>query len=444
LIEFQDYYGKRIVMNVTAVKSDSANILVTAKIEKSDIENRINKIAKKLAKTQKIDGFRKGKVPVSIIKKMYKDTLAQEAESELVGEIIQKATKELDIKQDEIIGEPQFNKYERSENGDIDVELLISLKPKIDVKDYKELAPKYEEPSVEESEVDERLKELLDRNVKFKKVKEDRPLREGDQALFDFVGKIDGEEFEGGKAENYELVIGSKQFIPGFEEQMVGMRAGETKDIKVTFPKDYQAKELAGKEATFRVTLHSFKEKEEPKLDEEMIKRILPGDEEADEDKVKDYIREQIKSEKLMDLYNNKLKSEYIETLVKAYDFDLPKNIVEQEIDAQVNQKAQTMTKEELEEYKNSPEKLKELRESLREDAVNSVKATFLIDALAKIENISVDDNELLQVIYYEALMRGQDPEQVVKYYQDNNLLPAIKMGMIEDKLFLKILGIEK
>jgi trigger factor len=431
-------------MNVTAVKSDSANIVVTAKIEKSDIENEINKIAKRLAKTQKIDGFRKGKVPVSIIKRMYKDSLVQEAESGLVGKVVDIAIKDADVNPQDVIGEPHFKKYEKQEDGSIDIELTISLKPTIEKKDYKELAPKYEEPVVEDSEVEERLKKLLEANTPYKKVKEDRPLREGDQALFDFVGKIDGEEFEGGKAENYELVVGSKQFIPGFEEQMVGMKAGETKDIKVTFPENYQAKDLAGKEATFTVTLHSFKSKDEPKLDEEMIKRLLPGEEDANEEKVREYIKKQIKNEKLMDLYHKKLKPEFIETLVKNYEFDLPKNIVEQEIDAQLNQKAQTMTKEELEEYRKDPEKLKELRESLREDAINSVKATFLIDALAKEENITVNDNEVTQTIYYEALMSGQDPEQVIKYYKENNLLPAIKMGMIEDKLFLKILELDK
>jgi trigger factor len=431
-------------MNVTAVKSDSANIVVTAKIEKSDIENEINKIAKRLAKTQKIDGFRKGKVPVSIIKRMYKDSLVQEAESGLIGKVVDIAIKDADVNPQDVIGEPHFKKYEKQEDGSIDIELTISLKPTIEKKDYKELAPKYEEPVVEDSEVEERLKKLLEANTPYKKVKEDRPLREGDQALFDFVGKIDGEEFEGGKAENYELVVGSKQFIPGFEEQMVGMKAGETKDIKVTFPENYQAKDLAGKEATFTVTLHSFKSKDEPKLDEEMIKRLLPGEEDANEEKVREYIKKQIKNEKLMDLYHKKLKPEFIETLVKNYEFDLPKNIVEQEIDAQLNQKAQTMTKEELEEYRKDPEKLKELRESLREDAINSVKATFLIDALAKEENITVNDNEVTQTIYYEALMSGQDPEQVIKYYKENNLLPAIKMGMIEDKLFLKILELDK
>jgi trigger factor len=130
--------------------------------------------------------------------------------------------------------------------------------------------------------------------------------------------------------------------------------------------------------------------------------------------------------------------------LVEKFDFALPNNIVEQEIDIKVNQKAQTMSEEELKEYKDNVDKVEELRNEVREEAKSSVKATFIVDALAKKEEISVDDSEVTRVIYYEAMMSGQDPQQVIKYYQENNLLPAVKMGMIEDKLFSKLLGLDK
>jgi len=444
LIEFQDYYGKRIVMNITAVKSDSANISVTAKIEKSDIEKEINKIAKRLAKREKIDGFRKGKVPVSIIKRIYADNLSQEAESSLIGRVIDESIKKVDAKSEDVIGEPHFNRYDKSDSG-IDVELIISLKPVIEKRDYRALAPKYEEPKVEESEIDERLNMLVEQNTPYREVKDgDASLQEGDQAKFDFVGRVDGKEFEGGKAEGYELVIGSKQFIAGFEEQMVGMKRGESREIKVKFPENYQSKDLAGKDAIFNVTLDSFKRKREAKLDADMIKRIFPSEENPDEKIAREHIKNQLENEKLMEIYQNRLKPEFIATLVESYNFDLPKNIVEKEIDAQLNQKAQSMSSEELEELRRDEKKLEKLRESLREDAVNSVKATFLIDALAKEENISVSDGEVAQTIYYEAMMSGQDPEQVIKYYQDNNLIPAIKMGIVEDKLFSKILKLDR
>ncbi len=433
-------------MNITAVKSDTANILITAKIDNATIEKNINKIAKKLAKTQQVDGFRKGKVPVKIIKKMYGKKLQQEAESDTIGEIIEYAKKELDIKNEDIIGEPVFKKYEKNSDGTIDVEITLSIKPTIQLEGYEELAKdiSYEEPKVDNNEIEERIELIVEQNSPYKKIKEDRALQNGDQAVFDFVGKIDEKEFDGGSAEKFELIIGSGQFINGFEEQMIGMKMGETKDINVKFPKDYQSKELAGKDAVFTITLHTIKAKGDAKLDEDMVKRLLPGDESATVETIKEQIKDEIKSEKLLKLYNEELKPKLVEALVEKYEFDLPNNILEQEIDAQVNQKAQTMSEDELNEYKGNEEKINELRESVREDAKNSVKATFLVDALAKKENITVSDQEVTEVIYYEAIRANHDIEELIKYYKENNLFPAIKMGLIEDKLFQKILGLNK
>nr|MCH9740513.1 trigger factor [Campylobacterota bacterium] len=330
-------------MNVTATKTDTANVLVTAKIESADIEKNLNKTAKQLAKTTNVDGFRKGKVPVATIKQMYGEKLGQDAENEAVQEIVATAKKDLELKAEDIIGDPTFKKYEKVEDG-IEVELTISLKPTIEAEGYDKLAPSYDEPTVEADELEERLNKLLENNAPFKKLTEERAIESGDQANFDFVGKVDGEEFDGGKAEGFELVIGSGQFIPGFEDQMIGMSKDETKDLTVTFPEEYQAKDLAGKEAVFTVTLHEIKARGAVELDKEMVKKLIPGDEEATADTVKEKIEEQIKSEKVSKIYNEELKPKLMEALVAEYSFDLPENIVEQEIDAQINQKAQTMS----------------------------------------------------------------------------------------------------
>lgn len=429
-------------MTITATKTNTANVLVTAKIDNADIEKTIDKTAKHLAKTTNVSGFRKGKVPLATIKKMYGERLEQDAEQQTLQEVVEVAKKDLNIATSDIIAEPTFKKYEKVADG-IEVEIAISLRPTIVAEGYEKLAPSYDEPTVEESELEARLNKLLDANAPFKKLTEERALEKGDQATFDFLGTIDGIAFDGGKAEGFELVIGSGQFIPGFEEQMVGLNKGETKDLTVTFPETYQATDLAGKESVFTVTLHEIKAKSSAELDEAMVKRLIPGDETATAQTVKDKLTEQIKSEKMSKIYNETLKPQLIEALVAEYDFDLPENIVEQEIDAQLNNKAREMSEEELAEYKDNKEKINELRETLREDATKSVKATFLVDALAKKESIVVNDQEVSQTIYYEAMMSGQDPQQVIAYYQQNNLLPAVKMGMIEDKLFAKIIGLE-
>ena len=429
-------------MNITATKTDTANVLVVAKIEAADIDKNIVKAAKHIAKTASVDGFRKGKVPLAKIKMMYGEQLQQDAENQAIQDVIEGAKKDLEINTADIIGDPSFKKYDKVEDG-IETEITISLRPIIEAEGYDKLAPKFDEPTVDDKELDERLQTLLDNNTPFKKLKRKRALRDGDQANLDFVGKVDGEEFDGGKADGFELVIGSGQFISGFEDQMVGMKIEETKDITVTFPEDYQSKDLAGKEAVFTVTLNDIKAKEEAVLDEEMVKRLIPGDDSATEQTVKDKVSEQIRAEKVSKIYNETLKPQLIEALVAEYDFDLPENIVEQEIDAQVNNKAKEMSEEELATYKDNNEKIDELRDSVREEATRSVKATFLVDALARKESIEVNDQEVTQTIYYEAMMSGQDPQQVIEYYQTNNLLPAVKMGMIEDKLFAKIIGIE-
>ena len=430
-------------MDITVTRIDTANASISAKIESSDIEKNLNKIAKQLAKTTNVDGFRKGKVPPATIKQMYGDKLNSDAESEAVQTLLADGKKKLELNEADIIGDPIFKKFEKVADG-VEVELIISLRPTIEAEGYDKLAPSYDEPTVEESEIEEKLTKLLENNSPYKKLKEERALANDDQAKFDFVGKVDGEEFEGGKAEGFELVIGSGQFIPGFEEQMIGMNINETKDLTVTFPEEYQAKELAGKESVFTVTLHEVKARGEATLDEEMIKRLLPGVEDATAETVKEKLKEQIKSEKVSKLYNEELKPKLMDALVTEYNFDLPQNIVDQEIDAQVNQKASEMSEDEIEAIKGNDEKIEELRDSVREVATDSVKATFLVDALAKKEGIEVNDQEVSQTLYYEAMVSGQDPQQMIEYYQKNNLLPAVKMGMIEDKLFAKIIGLDK
>ncbi|CAA6822670.1 MAG: Cell division trigger factor (EC [uncultured Sulfurovum sp.] len=430
-------------MNITATKTDAANVSVVATIDAADIEKNLNKAAKQIAKTASVDGFRKGKVPVAKVKQMYADQLQQDAENQAVQDILEQAKKELDINASDIISDPTFKKYDKAE-GNIETELVISLRPTVEAEGYKDLAPSYDEPTVDDAEIEEKLKALLAANAPYTSLKRKRALKKDDQANFDFVGKIDGVEFDGGKAEGFELVIGSGQFIPGFEDQMEEMKIEETKDITVTFPEDYQSDELKGKEAVFTVTLNDIKEKSEPELDEEMIKKLIPNEEGATADTVKEKIAEQVKSEKVSKLYNETLKPALIEALVEKYNFALPQNIVDQEIDAQINNKAKEMSEDELASYKDNEEKINELRESVRETATNSVKATFLVDYLAKEEGVEVNDQEVSQTIYYEAMMSGQDPQEVIKYYQENNLLPAVKMGMIEDKLFAKIIGIEQ
>lgn len=428
-------------MNVNVEKIDEANYKISASLENSDIASKLDRLAKEASKSVKVDGFRKGKVPVAVVKKMYGDKLEQDAEGEAIREAVEVAYKDAGIDPKDIIGNPIFEKFE--ENGDKkDMEIVVSLKPKIEIGDYSDVAPEFTKPEASEDEIKEEIDNIASRFTKTKSIKDDRELAEGDVAVFDFTGKLDGEAFEGGSAENFELKIGSKQFIEGFEEQLVGMKKGEERTIKVTFPEDYQAANLAGKETEFDIKLHDIKEEVAPEIDDDLAKKAL-GKDDATLDELKEHAKKIIVDTKVRKIYEDELKPKILENLIAKYDFDLPRNIVEQEIDNLTNQKAQTLSKEELEEVKSSKEKLDELRESVRDDAQNSVKATFIVDELAKAENIEVSDGEINQVLYYEALMSGQDPQKLMEYYTANNLIPVVRMGMMEDKLFAKLLKLE-
>jgi len=428
-------------VKVTVNKVDDANIIVSGTIENSVVDAHINTMAIQAGKEMKVDGFRKGKVPPHVVKKLHGDKLAQDAEGEALKDLIDAGVKEAGINAADILGQPSFKKYDKKDNG-IEVEVEISTKPVFDVKGYMDVVPTFDKPKADAKEVEEKLNEIASGQAPFEKIKRKRMVKDGDMTLIDFEGFVDGVAFDGGKAEKFNLKIGSGSFIPGFEDQIIGMKYEEEKTVTVTFPADYQSADLAGKEAEFKVTLHEIQEQVAVEINDELAQKLL-SDEKATVAMLTEKVETQITSAAISKLYNEDLKPKIIEALVSKFDIALPNNIVDQEIDAKINAKAQEMTEEELNSFKDNPEKVDALRDEVKPDAIASVKATFIVDALAKKEEITVEDQEVSQAIYYEAMMSGQDPQEVIKYYQDNNLLPAVKMGMIEDKLFGKMLGLE-
>lgn len=430
-------------MKVTVNKVNEANVLVSGTLDNSEIEANINKLAVQAGKEMKVDGFRKGKVPPHVVKKLHGDKLTQDAEAEALQALIAEGMKEAGINSADVLGQPTFKKYDKKDTG-IEVEVEVSTRPVFEAEGHMDVLPAFKKPTVSEKEIDEKLTEITAQQAPFQKIKRKRMVRDGDMTLIDFDGSIDGVAFDGGKAEKFNLKIGSGQFIPGFEEQIIGMKYEEEKTVTVIFPEDYQSEDLAGKEAEFKVTLHEIQEQVPAELNDELAQKLLQGEENVTVETLKEKVKAQIESAEISKIYNEDLKPKLVEALVAKFDFALPNNIVDQEIDAKINAKAQEMSEEELNSYKDNPEKVDALREEVREDAEASVRATFIVDALAKKENVNVDDQEVSQAIYYEAMMSGQDPQEVIKYYQDNNLLPAVKMGMIEDKLFGKMLGLDK
>ncbi len=417
-----------------------ANASIKGIITTEIVSKEIDKMAKELSKTVNIAGFRKGKVPSHIIKTRFKEKLQQDSEQEALRNIYENALKELEIDADRIIGEPRVTLYERKEDGSIETEIKIDIRPEIEIEGYKEIVPEIAIPEITEEEYQNRLNEILKSLAELKKVEDRDVVEKGDTALIDFEGFINGKAFEGGKAEAYPLEIGSGSFIPGFEEQIIGMKVDEERDIKVKFPDNYNSKELAGKEATFKVKLLEIQTKVVPtEVTNEIAKKILPNEENPTPELVEKKIKEQLALEKKHKIYMEEIKPKYIDALIEKFEFDLPEGIVDKELDFALNNRLNGLSDKEFEEYKNNKEKIAELREELKDDAKNSVKLTFIVDQIAKAENIEVSDQEVQQTIMYESYRMGQDPQKAFEEYQKQGLLPAVKMSLIEDKLFVKL-----
>lgn len=426
-------------MKIKVNKINGANAQIDAQIPKEAVDAKVDKIAKSLSKTASVQGFRKGKVPVAVIKKQYGERLIQDAEAEALRDVLDMGLKEMELAMSSLIGEPNISKFDKSEEK-IEVSVKIAMRPQIELGDYVSLADEFEKPSISDKDVEKRIEKIADAHGKFVDLKRKRAAKEGDSAIIDFEGSIDGELFEGGAAKEFALVLGSGQFIPGFEDQVIGMKIGEEKVIKVTFPENYGSDKLAGKDAEFKVTLHNIQEKKKVEIDDEFAAKILAGQDDKSLDNLKAQVRAQLENEALAKLYNEELKPALLEKFVAEINFDLPEFVVEQEMGVALNRKASTMSEDEIKELREDEKKLEELKESFREDATRSVKATFIIDALATAQKIKVDESEVMQTIYYEAMQMGQDPKMAYDQYKQAGYLPAIQMSMVEDRVLSSIL----
>jgi len=427
-------------MEITSNKIDGANAEIKATITTTEVNANLEKIAKELAKTANVQGFRKGKVPVAIVKKQYGQKLVEDAEAEALREVLAKGLEELNISNESLIGEPNISQFDKSDDK-IDVTVKVAMRPEIDLSGADALVPDFTKPEVSDEEVTARIQEIALQQAPLVDIKRNRMMKKGDTAVIDFEGFVDGEAFEGGKAEGFALEIGSGQFIPGFEDQLVGVKRDEEVTIKVTFPTEYSAAHLAGKDAEFKVKVNQVQVKEEPEINDELAKKLLPGDETADVAKLTEQVKLQMETESLGKLYNEDLKPALLNKLVDETTFDLPTFVVDQEIDMAVNKKAGSMSEDEIQELRDNADKLTELRESFRDEASQSVRATFIIDALAQEKGVKIEEQEVMQTIYYEAMQTGQDPQKAYEQYKEAGYIPAIQMSMVEDRVLSGLLN---
>ncbi|WP_428739527.1 trigger factor [Sulfurimonas sp.] len=427
-------------MDIKSNKINSANAEISATISTDEVNANVEKIAKQLSKTANVQGFRKGKVPVAVVKKQYGQKLVEDAESEALRQVLNQGLDELGIKNDQLIGEPTISQFNKADDK-IEVTIKVAMRPAIELGDVDSYTPDFKKPEVKDKDVTARIKELAEGQAPLESVKRNRKMKAGDTAVIDFEGFVDGEAFAGGAAKDHALELGSGQFIPGFEDQLIGVKRDEEVEINVTFPENYGSDKLAGKDAMFKVKVNDIKVKGEVAIDDELAKKFLPGDEEANVEKLTSEVKKAMEVDALTKLYNEELKPKLLESLVDSLSFELPDFVVEQEIDMALNNKARTMSEDEIKDLRENGDKLEALRETFREEAQRSVKATFIIDALAQNAGISVNEQELMQTIYFEAMQMGQDPQKTYDQYKEAGYLPAIQMSMIEDKVLTNLLN---
>ena len=376
---------------------------VTVKIDGDAWKNAIDKVFAKKQKTVKVDGFRQGKVPRNIYEKKFgKESLYLDAADAVLQDAYAKA---MDDSKLVPVVQPEVNLKNIGEEG-VEFTFKIITKPEVKVNKYKGLNIKQEEVEVTDEEINHELSHLLERYTEL--VTKDGEVKNGDVAIIDFEGFKDGETFDGGKGENYSLEIGSNTFIPGFEEQVIGMKAGDEKDLNVTFPEDYGAKDLAGAPVVFKVKVNEVKEKKTRELDEDFFEDL--GMEGIDsEDKLKAEIKESIKAQKEMDA-ENKYVDSLLEGVSKNVEVDIPEEMVNEEVDRLMGRFAEQMKMQGISldlYYQFTGSNEEQLRSQMEKEAFNNVLYRLMIEEIQQIEKIVVSDEDA-----------EKEAEELAKKYQ--------------------------
>ena len=399
-------------MSIKIEKTENKNELkLEYTIEATKFDEAIKNVYAKSAKYFNVPGFRKGKAPFNIVERMYGDEIFYEdAFNEVVPEIYEKEIKENKL---DVVSKPEINVVNMKKGENLVFTAIVQTKPEVELGKYKGIEIKKIEYPVTEEAIEHELGHMQEKNARTITV-EDRPVKEKDIAVIDFEGFVDGKAFEGGKAEGHELEIGSKTFIPGFEDQVIGMKVDEEKDIKVTFPEEYFSKELAGKEAVFKVKVHEIKEKKLPELDDEFAKDV------SEYDTLKE-LKESIKT-KMQEENDHRAKHETedaaIEAVSKETQIDIPSGMIETEIENMIRDLEQQLSYQgiNLEQYLQFVNKTrKEIEDSYKEQAEKNVKSRLVLEAIIKAENIKAGEEEINEKIKEMAKNYSRPEEELTK-----------------------------
>ena len=402
-------------MSVKIENTENKNeVKLTFNVEAEKFEEAMKKVYTKTAKYFNIPGFRKGKAPMQLVERQYGPAIFYEdAFNELVPDIYDEAIKENKI---EAVSKPNIDIVQMEKGKELIFTAIVETKPAVELGKYKGIEIKKIEYTTTDKDIEHELGHMAERNSRLITI-EDRPVQKGDITTIDFEGSVDGVNFEGGKAENHELEIGSNTFIPGFEDQIIGMKLEEEKDIKVKFPEDYFSKDLAGKDAIFKVKLHEIKKKELPKIDDEFAKDVSEFD---TLEELKNSIKEKLDTEN-----QNKAKYETEEEAIKVVcnntNLDIPKGMIELEIDNMIKDMETRLSYQglKLNQYLQMMGKTEnDIRENFKEQAEKSIKSRLILEAIVKAEKFNVSPEELENKIKEMAKQYNRNEKELLKNEQ--------------------------
>ncbi|RKD28974.1 trigger factor [Thermohalobacter berrensis] len=416
-------------MSSTVLKKENNEVTLKIEVPAEKFEEGIQKAYLKNRKRFNIPGFRKGKAPKRIIEARYgKGIFYEDAINFVFPEAYSKAVDEHEL---EPVDRPEIDIEQIEEGKPVVFTAKVTVKPEVKLGDYTGIEVEKVEYNVTEEDVEKEIERMRERNARLVEVK-DRPVKEGDILTIDYEGYVDGEQFEGGTAQNQSLEIGSGRFIPGFEEQLVGKNKDEEVEVNVTFPEEYHAENLAGKDATFKVKIHEIKEKELPELDDEFAKDVSEFD-------TLDELKSDVKT-KLEEQAKNREKAEkenkVLEKVVEGAEIDIPEVMIENQIDNELREfeyrlRFQGLDLEKYLEMTNT--KREDLRDQLRPNAEKAVRTELVLEAIAEKEEIKETEEELNKELEKIAKQYNQDAEKFKKNMKADDL-EYIKLGIIKRK----------
>ncbi|TXH36113.1 MAG: trigger factor [Rhodospirillaceae bacterium] len=421
-------------MQVTETNTDGLKrefkIVIPAQQVQSQVDDRLRELSGQV----KLPGFRPGKVPLSLLKQRYEQSVKGEVLERAVHDGSHKLMNEHNIRP---AGQPKVEIVKFEDGGDLEFSVALEVIPEITPMDFKTVSLEKVTVEVPDSEVSESLERIAKRQRQSAPIESDRAAEKGDVVVIDFVGRIDGVEFAGGKAEGQYLELGSGMFIPGFEDQLIGAKKGDKKVVKVQFPADYGNAELAGKDAEFETTVNEIREMKDVPVDDELAKSLGLDDLEA----LKKSAREQIEKE-YSSVARARTKRKLLDVLADKHEFELPEGLVDAEFTAIWQQIENDMKSDRLEaEDKGKSEE--QLKSEYRDIAKRRVKLGLLLSEVGRINNIQVPNEDLTRAVIAEARRYPGQEKQVIDYFQKTpEALNQLRAPIYEDKVIDFILDL--